>query len=126
VNIIVSDDGVPVLIEKCGLGDNHSSISIAHVRLNGVGLPPGSLVGIERDPSSDSTRPATCNRRGHRVSLREIKGVRFLRLTTLAVAPEDRKRAFSSHFEQQLRGNLFSPETTRIEQLVAFAREQSL
>jgi hypothetical protein len=113
-----------LLIEKCGLGDNHSSISVAPVSLNGVNLPLGSLIGIDRDTAADDTLPATRNGRGCLLPLTHLRQVRFLRLTTLAVAPADRARAFTTHFEQQIRGELFSPATTRIEHLVRFAHEQ--
>ncbi|MEO8672568.1 MAG: hypothetical protein ABI411_14715 [Tahibacter sp.] len=125
VNIVVSDSGVPILIEKCELGDNHSSISVAPTVLNGVHLPAGSLIGIERDRAADDLLPSTRNGRGRLLPLHSLRRVRFLRLTTLAVAPEDRKRAFTTHFEQQIRGELFSPGTTRIEQLARFAADQA-
>ena len=125
VNVIVAANGTPLLIEKCGLGDNHSSISVADIVLNGVALPPGSLLGVDRDATRDGDLPATRNGRGRIVQLRDVRRVRFLRLTTLAIAPADRARAFTTHFEQQVRGNLFSPDTTRIEQLIAFATVQT-
>jgi len=125
VNVIVDGDRQPVLVEKRGLGDDHSSVSVTPVTLNGVHLPLGSLVGIARDAGSDGDFVATANARGRIIPLGALRAVRFLRLTTLAVAPEHRARTFTAHFEQQIRGELFSPESTRIEQLVDFAVAQS-
>jgi hypothetical protein len=51
-------------------------------------------------------------------------GFRFLRLTTLAVSPENRERAFSAHFQSQVDAGLFAPGDTTIEQLRVVAQEQ--
>ena len=54
----------------------------------------------------------------------EINGFWFLRLTTLAISPENRARAFTTHYQQQVENGLFSPGTTRLQQLVDVATVQ--
>jgi hypothetical protein len=122
VNVLVSDTGRPLLLEKLNLGDNHSCISVAEVVLNGVRLPPGCLLGVQRDEDLE-LRP---NRRlpGSVIAARSCTGFRFLRLTTLAVSPQCRRRAFTTHFQAQLDAGLFEPGEATIEQLHRVAQEQ--
>lgn len=123
VNVLVDADGRPRLLEKRGLGDEHSCISVDELIVNGVRTPRGSLFAIDYADDLLAQCPATSSGRGHIVALDRVSG-RLLRLTTLAVAPEDRQRTFTAHYRQQIEGGLFSPDSTRIEQLCAFAGEQ--
>lgn len=122
VNVLVSDRGEPLLVEKIGLGEDHSCISLATVVLNRVRLPPGCLLGVARPDESDFV--ANKKLPGSIVPIARCSGFRFLRLTTLAVTPAHRKRAFSSHFQSQVDAGLFAPGEATIEQLRAVAREQ--
>lgn len=121
MNVIVSSAGQPLLLEKLGLGDDHSCISVAPLLLNGVHLPPGSLLGTAYDDSV----PRQPNRElpGHVIPV-ERCAFRFLRLTTLAVSPAARQRAFTTHFEAQVRGGLFSPGSVTIDDLDRIALRQ--
>lgn len=121
-NVLVGDDGSPVLIEKLNLGDDHSCISVAPVVLNGVGLPPGSLFGA-RYEGDIALRP---NRalRGSVLPIAACSGFRFLRLSTLAVSPPHRERAFTAHFQAQLAAGLFGPGEATVEQLRRVAHNQ--
>lgn len=125
VNVIVGEDGLPLLIEKRGLGDEHSCINVADVVVNGVNIPKGSLFGVDYPESALEACRSTKDGTGVLIPLAMLDAARLLRLTTLAVSPADRRRAFSAHFQQQMTGGLYSPDTTTIEQLVEFAREQS-
>lgn len=125
VNVIVAADGRPLLIEKRGLGDDHSCINVAELVVHGVRIPRGALFGIDYEDSALAGLPPTRNGRGVRLPIAHVARARLLRLTTLAVAPADRARAFSTHFQQQVDGGLYSPERTSIAQLVEFAAEQS-
>lgn len=122
VNLILAPDGDPLLIEKRGLGDDHSCISLDVVYLNGVRLPRGSLIAVDYLDDEVARSAPLAGLPGLRIAAADIRACRFLRLTTLAVAPEVRERAFSAHFEQQVKGGLFSPEATRIEDLLERAR----
>jgi hypothetical protein len=104
VNVLISDAGEPLLLEKLNLGDNHSCISVTEVVLNGVRLPPGCLFGV--------------------IPVRRCTGFRFLRVTTLAVSPQNRRRAFTTHFQSQLDAGLFAPGEATIEQLRRVAEDQ--
>jgi hypothetical protein len=124
VNLIAATNGAPLLIEKRGLGDEHSCISIAPTRLNGVTLPIGSLVAVDYPEDALDGLTPTRSGRGQIVPIDRIAQFRFLRFTTLAVDPVDRPRAFSTHFQQQVAGGLFSPDTTRIDDLIALGHDE--
>jgi hypothetical protein len=121
-NVLVADDGRPVLIEKLNLGDAHSCISVAKVTLNGVSLPPGSLFGVSYE-GEIALRP---NRtlRGSVLPISACAGFRFLRLSTLAVSPAHRERAFTAHFKAQLDAGLYGPREATVEQLRRVAENQ--
>ncbi len=121
-NVLVAADGSPVLIEKVNLGDDHSCLSVAPVVLNGVGLPPGSLFGV-RYEGDIALRPNR-NLRGSILPIAACSGFRFLRLSTLAVSPAHRERAFTTHFQAQLAAGLFGPGEATIEQLRRVAHNQ--
>jgi hypothetical protein len=118
VNVFVDDDGRPLLVEKMALGESHSAMAVAPVSVCGVTLPPGALFALRYDDGAPALRAASC---GAVHALGTIAEARFLRLTTLAVAPAVRRRAFSAQFEAQIRGNMLSPQTTTIAHLHAFA-----
>lgn len=120
IHLYLDDDGLPLLIEKCQLGEKHSSISLAPLVINDVAIPVGSLIGIDRPEIDAEAYPTTRSGRGLALPKRVLRQVCFLRFTTLAVSPVARARAFSSHFEQQVRGGLFSPRDTTMAQMIAF------
>jgi hypothetical protein len=123
MNVIVDGTNRPILVEKIGMGSDHSCVSVAPLWLNGVRLPPGSLVGVHYDAADVEQRP---NGRlpGFRIPADQCRGFRFLRLTTLSVSPAHRRRAFTTHFEAQVQGGLFAPEKTTVHQLEQVAAEQ--
>ena len=124
VNVIIDQFCRPLLIEKRGLGDDHSCITVAEMVVHGVRIPKGSLVGVDYPDAALADLTVLQNGSGVQLPLASITGARLLRLTTLAVNPEDRARAFSAHFQQQIDSGLFSPDSTTIEQLIEFAHEQ--
>lgn len=123
VNIIVDAAGRPLLLEKLNMGDDHSCISLVPLMMNGVCLPVGSLFAAQYEPEQASLR-AGRQIAGQILAAERCTGFYFLRLTTLAVSPAHRKRAFNAHFEQQVANGLFSPLTTTLEQLKAVALAQ--
>jgi hypothetical protein len=116
MNIIIDDDGRPLIVEKMNLGDNHSCLSLVPLVMNGVQLPPGSLLGVDYD-SHVLQKTERKLIPGHQIRLADCHGFRFLRLTTLAVTPANRARAFTTHFAAQQAGGLFAPESTRLAEL---------
>ncbi len=118
VNIFKDDSGKPVLVEKMALGESHSAMAVAPVSICGVTLPPGSLFALQYPEDVAGARAIAC---GHAMPLEAIVQARFLRLTTLAVSPKVRPRAFSAQLESQVRGDMLSPLTTTIEDLHMFA-----
>jgi hypothetical protein len=121
-NVLVSSRGQPVLIEKLNLGDDHSCISVAPVVLNGVRLPPGSLLGVRYEALGTRRKNKTLP--GEVIAIDSCSGFRFLRLSTLAVSPWHRARAFTTHFQAQVVAGLFAPHEATIEQLRRLAESQ--
>ncbi len=122
VNVLVSESGEPVLVEKLNLGDNHSCISVAPLVLNNVRLPPGSLFGVRYEEPVALRK----NRKvpGNIIPISACAGFRFLRLSTLAVSPQHRARAFTAHFQAQVDVGLFAPGEATVEQLRRLALDQ--
>ena len=125
VNLVVNQDAQAVLLEKRGLGDEHSAISLCTIQIHGVPLPPGTLIGLDYDDEILEQLPQTKNGRGKLIPLNAVRCFRFLRLTTLTSAPKDRPKVFSTHFAQQVQNALFLPDCTEITDLQAFARSQT-
>jgi hypothetical protein len=123
INIFVDDSGQPLMLEKLNMGDNHSCISLVPLMMNGVRLPEGCLFSVSYD---DEKLQKTPNKKlaGHVIPAAQCDGFWFMRLTTLAVSPQNRARAFTTHFEQQKQNGLFSPDTTQLSQLLTVALEQ--
>ena len=121
MNLFVDAEGRPALVEKMALGESHSAMAIASMTVGGVRLPPGALFALRYPDATEPLRSTAC---GHVFPLSAIAQARFLRLTTLAVSPAARARAFSAQFEAQQRSDLLSPGTTTIEDLRAFAQAQ--
>lgn len=124
INIIVDEQNTPLLLEKINMGDDHSCISLQPLLMNGVRIPAGALFSIHYDADTISTFPACPDFKGHIIPYTAIQGFWFLRLTTLAISPENRARAFSTHYAQQVANGLYSPGSTQLQQLVDLAQRQ--
>jgi hypothetical protein len=123
VNVFIDEHNQPLLMEKVNMGDDHSCISLGSVMLNGVRLPVGSSFAVAYDEDKIS-KQASKFLAGNIISLSDIQGFWFLRLTTLVVSPENRARAFSTHFRQQIENDLFSPDVATLSQLREVAEQQ--
>lgn len=121
VNVFVDEHEQPLLIEKMNLGESHSAVVLETMCLNGVDLPPGSLCALAHVDGARSSATA----HGSLLPLAAVAQARFLRLTTLAVEPRDRRRAFSAQLEAELRGGMLSPATTTLMELRAFAASEA-
>lgn len=124
INIFVDHQNRPLLLEKLNMGDNHSCISLVPLLMNGVRLPAGSLFSVDYDRDAIQNKQPNKQYKGFVIPYDEIPGFWFLRLTTLAVSPQNRKRAFSTHFQQQVDNGLYSPGTTELQQLLEVAQAQ--
>ena len=124
INIFVDEQQRPVLMEKLNMGDNHSCISLQPVLINGVRLPAGSLFSVSYDSEQILNKRQNKGYSGFVAPVADVPGFHFLRLTTLAISSQNRRRAFSSHFEQQVQNGLYSPETTQLSQILQVAQAQ--
>ena len=122
INVFVSEAGQPLLVEKLKLGDSHSCVSVAPLLVNGVRLPPGCLFGAKYEGELEGRTNKKLP--GLVVPVSRAAGFKFLRLTTLAISPEHRERAFSTHFRSQVDAGLFAPRETTIAELRRVAEEQ--
>ncbi|ENU30331.1 hypothetical protein F991_01726 [Acinetobacter sp. CIP-A165] len=123
INIFVDEHEQPIMMEKMNMGDNHSCISLVSLLMNGVRLPAGSLfsANYEIEPLEKHQNK---HYKGHVIPISAINGFWFLRLTTLAVSPKNRARAFGYHFKQQVDNGLFRPDITELGQLMEIAQGQ--
>lgn len=124
INIFVDEQQQPLLLEKLNMGDNHSCISLKPLLMNGVRLPVGSLFSVEYDRDLVANKRQNKEFKGYSIPYTAISGFWFLRLTTLVVSPQHRKRAFTTHFEQQVANGLYSPGITQMQQLIDVALAQ--
>lgn len=124
INIFVDEYGQPLFMEKLNMGDNHSCISLKPVLMNGVRIPAGSLFSVDYDVEQLVEKRGNREFKGFVIPYQAISGWWFLRLTTLSVSPQNRKRAFSTHFQQQVDNGLYSPGTTELQQLIDVAIAQ--
>ncbi|NHB57720.1 hypothetical protein [Acinetobacter shaoyimingii] len=123
INIFVDDKDEPIMMEKLNMGDDHSCINLVPLIMNGIRIPEGSLFSVKYDDENIQKR-ANKLYKGFVIPIDQVEGFWFLRLTTLAVSPQNRARAFNAHFKQQIDNGLFSPDTTELSQLKEVALDQ--
>ena len=114
VNVIVAANGEPLMLEKMNLGESHSAIVIAPIRIHGVGIPPGSLCALDhladaapgsptrartsalrRHPTLPALRPDTLRRPSSQVcaaASHEQKGQRRVHRPAVPDAPSSASR----------------------------------
>ena len=123
INIFVDENAQPIMMEKLNMGDNHSCISLVPLMMNGVRLPAGSLFSAHYE-IEQLEKHNNKQYKGYVIPIAEMNGFWFLRLTTLAVSPQHRARAFGYHFKQQVDNGLFRPDSTELAQLMDIAKDQ--
>ena len=123
INIFVDEHDQPIMMEKLNMGDNHSCISLVPLMMNGVRLPAGSLFSAHYE-IEQLEKHKNKQYKGYVIPIAEMNGFWFLRLTTLAVSPQHRARAFGYHFKQQVDNGLFRPDSTELSQLMDIAKDQ--
>ncbi|MEB6478369.1 hypothetical protein [Acinetobacter vivianii] len=123
INIFVGEHDQPIMMEKLNMGDNHSCISLVPLMMNGVRLPAGSLFSAHYE-IEQLEKHQNKQYKGYVIPIAEMNGFWFLRLTTLAVSPQHRARAFGYHFKQQVDNGLFRPDSTELSQLMDIAKDQ--
>lgn len=123
INIFVDQHDQPVMMEKLNMGDNHSCISLVPLMMNGVRLPAGSLFSTHYE-IEQLEKHKNKQYKGYVIPIAKMNGFWFLRLTTLAVSPQHRARAFGYHFKQQVDNGLFRPDSTELSQLMDIAKDQ--
>lgn len=123
INIFVDENDQPIMMEKLNMGDNHSCISLVPLMMNGVRLPAGSLFSANYE-IDQLEKYQNKQYKGFVIPISAMSGFWFLRLTTLAISPKNRARAFGYHFKQQVDNGLFRPDTTELSQLMEIAHDQ--
>ena len=93
VNLIVDDNGSPLMLEKIKLGDTHSCISLKPVRINGVFIPAGAIFSAQ----PDAFEPIRLKIRwftkvegaiNYVTKVKNYEGFKFVRMSLLSL-PED-------------------------------------
>jgi hypothetical protein len=102
MNVIVDDAGNPLMLEKIGIGDPHSAITVQEIVLHNVRLPAGTLLGVGYNPQAITKQPLPIDGydrqrfvKGQAGSIKasECGGFKYLRLSSLTVEPERRAAA---------------------------------
>src|SRR5699024_10225973 len=117
INIVTDVRRRPLLVEKMHMGESHSAIVLEPLAIGGVLIPPGGLAALRH--AGSAVAPVD-GQRWQVLPLAAIAQARFLRLTTLAVSPANRERAFSSQFKRQIVLNMRGPDVTTTADLRAF------
>lgn len=100
--VYVDEENKPVIYQKSGEYkieineefSNATAINLVPITVNGVTLPPGTLLGISGElDKSDLKKPED-----QVVPLKKIQGVFPLRLTAFSLPREDAKLAFAEHY----------------------------
>lgn len=119
LNVIVGDDGYrPLMMEKVGLGNNHSCLTLEEVIIEGVRIPPGSLVYVEREENESDDR----KQRTGVVPLKDCKGFSFLRFSTLALPPKHRQ-SFGKILQYQIENDFPHAKDAQLEYVQKYARD---
>lgn len=105
MSAIVDEQRQPLLLEKVGLGNNHSCLSLREFTIQGVRVPPGSLVYVDREIIPGE---------GKVIDLNRCKGFSFLRFTTLALPPEHRQ-SFGKILQFQIENDFPKAESAKLE-----------
>ena len=116
VNIFKDDFGEAVFVEKMGMGENHSAISLKEIILNGVRIPAGSLVALQYDLPVDMQERTSG--KGKVLDGAILDGVDFLRFTTLVVEPNKRAGTFGKHFQWQIDNEISGAGEIQLEEFV--------
>ncbi|MEL6340538.1 MAG: hypothetical protein AAFZ38_09865 [Myxococcota bacterium] len=105
VRIFADEDG-PMLVEKIRMGESYSATSLRQISVHGVRVPAGSLFAVHHELPEKS--PQLDRYFGEIHPVRDAR-LKFLRLTTLAIEPEERERVFSIQFKRQLEDGFLRP-----------------
>ncbi len=116
MNIFKDEKGQPLFMEKIGLGENHSAISLKDFYLNGIKIPAGSLVALQYDKPNNEDM--TSSKNGIVLSSNILQVVEFLRFTTLVVEPKDREQTFGEHFKWQKQQGIKGAEDLTLNEVI--------
>ncbi|MES2930491.1 MAG: hypothetical protein V4665_01775 [Patescibacteria group bacterium] len=107
VNLILDKDGSPLMIEKIGLGDPHSCISLKPVRIDGRLIPAGAIFSAVPDifePVRSRFMRWFQKKEGalnYITNVKHYKGFAFIRMSILSVPEEIRSDACGSFYLYQ-------------------------
>ncbi len=116
MNIFKDEKGEPLFMEKIGLGENHSAISLKDFYLNGIKIPAGSLVALQYDKPSEGKLTSSGN--GNILDSKILQAVEFLRFTTLVVNPKDREQTFGEHLKWQKEQDIKGAEDLTLNEVI--------
>ena len=100
MHVIVADNGIPLMIEKYRMGSSHFALTARPFILNGVQIPPGSLVWLQHASEIVETGPTRTGWGSIRPA-KDIPGFYFSRLTPPSVSPNNRGKVFIKESKQE-------------------------
>lgn len=110
MNVIVDDAGNPLMLEKIGIGDAHSALTVQEVVMNNVRLPAGTFLAVgynatvvDKQPFPDTGYHKQRYVKGNAgiIKASECGGFKYLRLSSLVVEPERRPQALAYLLQMQ-------------------------
>ncbi len=128
MNVITDASGEPILLEKEGLGDPYSCITLREVVWERFLLPPVTLMAVKYPKEATSQERINLAHEKPYSTEIALDSCVFvpLRITTLAIAPDQRKRAFGQHIDFQKRNGFPDFDTMPLDELVERANEMLL
>lgn len=103
VNAILDEKGAPVMLEKLGIGNDYSCLTLVPVLYNGYLLRPGAIFVV--DENDEKVKPKRGQAVTGTIDLSSCKAFRFIRYSMLSIAPEDRTKVgpqFAWFYENQV------------------------
>ena len=110
--VLFDKDGTILAWQKEGMGQP-TFITFKDILLNGIRLPPGSLLCCRPTQETLGSRDEFSFNRSA-LTIEDIKDIRFLRLTTLAIPPEERESALGSLLIAQKSFGFPAPDTATL------------
>lgn len=127
MHVFVNELGKPVMLHKGrNLGEPNMALLLEPIVINNIEIPPGSLVHVDIEHGSEELRHI--NEKNNNVNIynmADIKGLNFIRLSTLSVSPDQREKVFGKHFQEQKENILYkNPSTLTLEDAREFCKKE--
>jgi|GEM_PF-1989520 len=108
LKIITNEGGEAIMLEKVGLGESYSCVTLVPIRLGGKYIPAGAI--LESKPNSRSLPEKKLNygkgKKGpfdYCGSIKDYKGFKFVRFNIISVPEDIRSKSCGGYYRKQWR-----------------------